>query len=797
MNSRIITKAKNSIWILVICLKIQIKILLKNKIKSLIMIFCIFSSILLSIFIGFPFVAFNNIKYSTLNYIKPYNSFINVQKYKYIYKNDPYYGDGVDSPPKYISFAKIENDRDKSENNEYPFSLHFKPQNDPDAKYNESSYSMATYNYNNLKQYRDYVNIGKTISPALNPNHYLNIYNLSLTNNEFPVEIPSIVTAISKLYLNLIEHIGIYGLGGFIFNRSIVTSAVMLDSYSYSLFVKNKNLTHTSNLVNDNWNSSKSIASLIANFLLNANNLPAAHKVFDKFKKGTESNKQYTNDPYLQVKLGFGSLILDIIQFFAPYWIKNSFCDNYDQIINSYNAFANNKQAKKFNLGFTIDDTLKSNPDYNKKILSFDSVPYDSSTDSLVTQLNGNLENILNYKNIGSVNLFGLAKNNKILYQYSNLFNDLQENGAFATSFQKTNNGSNENNFLHTGLSKDDPVPIVINQATKKLYNLQQNQVIYFCIKRRLTTSSIPYSKVPDPKPPAPIAETQNVYAKVVGITNSYGKPTIFTSRQEANDIIFTRKSENRKYIDKKQQIFSSQTETSNVSSDTYDTFVSKSEKAYLDFSNKNNYETLQSPVYGDGNGYFNAVFSANNKSLFWNNFVMSLSNNTSLSNIGNVNYGYNSFYDNNLVKNTLSQIFSLTVIMFYFIDFVLLVVSIILLILSQRIIILQNQKQIAALKVLGYSPRRILFVTNSFNMLIIMCTVILVFCLVFPIGLVFQFILEKFFSISKEYYVIQSFYHLIIIIPFCIIILLFIFSYIYFAIRGIKKSKPIDIIGN
>ncbi len=818
------------VWQIKASYKFQKDLVLKNFNKIIIVLLCLTLLTFLALITGTVPIVIKNIKKSATEYLTPYNSYSTLS-----YAPMPDQQGNIpdqyleEDPSTYHSIWKT-NSMNSDKPGEIANSL-VSPGRSP---------SLATYNYNKIKDNTLYGDLSPLIGDsAKNIFPSLNIYQeTGNIKKDFKLAIDN-CKIIQNFYKSLIKYfiLNSYtsienspGLGGLTFFENQMSEFKYLDSYIYYLYCQYGQRTEKfyTDYKPDNissqvaqsdvlrcWAISKTIAAVISIIIINAHNQSTTKIYFSKFEtqyidsntginiKGllmsfysillsnnpneiekaasTKEDIKEPNSHNTDIN-GFSELLIGLISYFAPYFVKVKFAAGFDKILQYYNNVIDNKQNVHNFLNKNINTKVVRYASNSKlNFLTFGNLPYDPKKDELYTSLNGNF--LLN-KNVNISNpLWGLKKNSRFWNKNKSAFNSLINNNAYTNI---------NDDMLLDGKTPNKAIPIVLNQTTISKYSnlnfTNIGKIIKYSILRKTRSSNNKFVTK---------QYHENIYLKVVGHTNSYGPSIFYTSRQEANAIVFDRNSG----IPDVHQEYNWQINTKDPNernTDNDHTENLKCNETYYTPPIKKPYFTKEKlpPTFGDGLGYFNGSLQSSKSNVELNGMLITSTSTFNFTKGLLFGSGIKNLISGNYITSGVNNYTYLISIITYLVLTILIIIGLIIFLVSGKIIISTNKRIFATLKVLGYTTNRIIGQSLS---------------IYFIFGIISSVAILPLFSVITNLYTrsIQNYFGgqnvvippveinlLFILIYFGILLSLYLLFWIFSVIQ-INKTNVIEILGD
>ncbi len=748
----IITKPKihNIISQFIISFKFQRGVISKNKSKVLTILTALVVVTLISLITGIIPMVMSQFTNASTKYITPFSSYTNLQQAPTISTSDGYL---QNTPSHYHSVFKFNKDKEEVESNILSDGI---------------SPSYSTFDFDNFKHDNNNLNLENLIgdkSSNLDPK--INLYSESSDIKERIGTAYKNANILKKMYLSLVYYLGFDGktgvmenpgLGGLTFVQNQLSALKYIDSYSHYIFsqyalLKNDFFSNKENLpqelqnktINDikatlmrPWALSKLISSFIGSLLIDNDVQSSAIVYFERFKTvlvyttkkftfqqifkllnaiaNTGLTTEYTVQDLLNCtksfdtktygeynSYGFSQLLIGTIGVYSPYFIKSKFTSDFTKIDNYYDIVVDQDKAKAPTSylgkgGIKVEHFSLNN---KKAYISFGSTPYSKDKDELYTELSG----VIDGKNNSEI--WGLNENSRFWNGNQVEKNQLIQDNAYA----KINDDT-----LQDGMSGSSAIPVLVNKSLQITGNFHVGQIIKYSVPRKTRTTITRYDKK-DHKTVITRGTVYNevVYLKVVGFLKQYGPQILYTSRQEANALIFDR---NNGTPDIHQQYnwqynYSDKKAVNTDNDHTTDAFITY--ETYYSPLPGTNKKYPQSPTAADGLGYYNSVFQERpiNSSLYG----LELATESTYSFAGGLLFDFSgkNIISGNSIVSGINNFTFLTNFISYILLVVLMVIGMILLITAGKIIIDYSKNTYCLLKAMGYSTTRIMLQSLSF----------------------------------------------------------------------------------
>ena len=207
----------------------------------------------------------------------------------------------------------------------------------------------------------------------------------------------------------------------------------------------------------------------------------------------------------------------------------------------------------------------------------------------------------------------------------------------------------------------------------------------------------------------------EKVYLKIVGITNSYGPDLIYTSRQEANALVFDR-GIGRPDVHQQYDWEVNTTDPNIQNTDNDRSPNSTTTETYYTPPLNSKYfsSTTPPPTYADGLGYFNSILQQRMNNTDLDGILMSSTSTFNFTQGLLFGFSIRDIISGNSIKSGVDNYTFLVSVITYTLLSILLIIGLIMFLITGKIIISSNKKIFATLKVLGYTNPRIMIQSLS-----------------------------------------------------------------------------------
>ena len=649
-------------------IRFQKNLILRNKLRTLIIMIFIFLISFLSLFISVYPTLLNSFYRSLTTKITPFNSSTdytmrsnNGNKEKYIRTTS----DNSVYNPELVRFNSVVD----SFPNE-PYILN-------NLNYSSSIVpSYPTFNYDNYNSSTGFINMHKILaiksSEQNEPNKKINVFtsqNVLQNAKNLASIMVSFFSVILDFYDDIIDDsdgLG-EGLGGLIWNSYNINDFSYLDGFSY--YIANHDYSNftdaekielkipllLSQLI------SRAVATVVLKSPVGSND--AAKARFSKFLSSDMNNPN----------LGFSSLLIVILSFFAPNFISKNISGTRNIIAKKYTD-----TKKDLNVFY-------ENP-FNDYFLSFGDLPWDPQKDELYTWMKGDVQ-LSDNKTINQ-EIIGYNKDSKF-WKIQGDKNKLITNDAY----QNFQNGM-------TGLpdgSYNRPIPVEVSEKYAKINNVTNGDIFQMNFYRNYRFSNHDI-------------DNEKKYFTVVNVFYANEISKIITSREEMNSIIFRNTTE--PWI--------------------YESNTDKNKSKWYTYKNiYNNKQNRTCDGYNDGKGYFNGIFYKDIDSPFLKGFII-CTNGKGYSLQSNFNFFYGAnFIDGSELYNVADNVYRVLLIIGLILIIFFIFILFLILIMFSRVLINSNKRNFISLKVLGFTSNSIMvrsFIFYLFFAFFVSCFFILPF---------------------------------------------------------------------
>lgn len=712
--------------------KFQFLLIKKAKSKAFVMILCSFVATFFALFASLMPSLGNSYKNAQLSYITPFKSYSQYGQYDYSkIDRDDYYDKAIALPSSNQISHFYKNGIDI-----------------PALTYNQLTYSLtsATFDYNNYLKYPNYINCPKLISQGVlnGVNRVTSSYDDKNSMDE--------VERCAGFLTSILAGFGIEGLGGELFDAPTLDGLTFIDDYSWINYQSHSDLSNFKTYpYRSAWVVSRTFAKIISKILING---PMRYT-----SSGKALFEKYTTNNFTDPNLSISNCLTDILGFYSPYFISQNMSTQHKEINDEFiKVFA------KIKLNHNVHYTLPKNYDWylnynklNKVYLGFGLSPYDpASGDELYTTFNSTI----NKKNI---HIRGINQNSLFWNYNSTAKTALINSDAFASE--------NSNYMLGTGDDDANSIPVVVNRTAVEKDHFHIGQYV----NGGNTRVAFPMNNLKT-------QWYQHTSFHIVGEVKNLGPTSFYTSREEANVLALA-----------KPEISINNNVVTNITQHTTTT------QKYIFHQPSEASNSIDHPgniqkggaEYGDDRGFFNSVFYQTDYNPATYGLILEANGDYSLTGSFSFQYGVNDAYVGSMVKANVNNVLEFFVIYGYSISIILLILAIVLFVLSQRIIISSNRKNMKVFKIMGYSTSHIQWLLSSVYIILGIIYIILALFLYKIIAYALISVFSYFLSFNTYIPIDNLSYY--VVLPFLAIMGGFYFVFLFFSYRGIKKAKVVD----